>query len=101
MLDFLRAFLDAYPEFAENDLYITGESYGGHYVPAVAYEVWKYNRGGTGKRINFKGFAIGMLSVLGNVWSCRARPCITPCGDTQADSMSTSWTGCFAIFTHQ
>ena len=69
MLDFLRVFLDAHPKFARNDLYITGESYGGHYVPAVSHEVWKYNRGGSGKRIHLKGFAIGVLSVLENAGS--------------------------------
>ena len=33
---FLTKFLEANPEFKGRDLYITGESYAGHYIPAIA-----------------------------------------------------------------
>ena len=59
MLDFLQEFMAAHPELSNNDLYITGESYAGHYVPAVSHRVWKYNKQGGGQRIPFKGLAIG------------------------------------------
>ena len=37
MAIFLRGFLDQNPEFVNRDFFITGESYAGHYVPAIAY----------------------------------------------------------------
>jgi carboxypeptidase C (cathepsin A) len=44
MLDFLAEFREAHPAYFKNDLYVTGESYGGHYVPAVTYGIFKYNQ---------------------------------------------------------
>lgn len=66
MLDFLQEFFDAHPEVADNEVYVTGESYAGHYVPAVSHRIWKYNKAPTGMPINFKGLAIGaqLLKVL-------------------------------------
>eukprot|EP00898_Chlorokybus_atmophyticus_P001230 jgi/Chlat1/2107/Chrsp17S02698 len=44
MYDFLQEFLAVHPSLAGRDFFITGESYAGHYVPAVAYRVWKGNK---------------------------------------------------------
>jgi len=33
---FLRGFYEKYPEYMQNDLYLTGESFAGHYIPAIA-----------------------------------------------------------------
>jgi carboxypeptidase C (cathepsin A) len=46
-LDALAALLDFYskfPEFLTNELFISGESYGGIYVPYLAYQVNEYNK---------------------------------------------------------
>eukprot|EP00892_Ulva_mutabilis_P009379 jgi/Ulvmu1/6813/UM031_0016.1 len=59
MLDFLQEFMAAHPELADNDFYVTGESYAGHYVPAVSHRLWQFNKAGSGQHIPFKGFAIG------------------------------------------
>lgn len=59
MLDFLQEFMEAHPELAENEVYITGESYAGHYVPAVANRVYRAKELGEGTPINIKGAAIG------------------------------------------
>lgn len=56
---FLQAFYEAHPEFSENEFYVTGESYAGHYVPAVTGRIHQANKGNEGKSINLKGFAIG------------------------------------------
>jgi cathepsin A (carboxypeptidase C) len=37
MAIFLRGFLEQNPQFVGRDFYITGESYAGHYVPAISY----------------------------------------------------------------
>ena len=60
MLDFLQEFFDAHPEVATNEVFVTGESYAGHYVPAVSHRIWKYNQAPSGMPINFKGLAIGV-----------------------------------------
>lgn len=59
LYDFLQAFFTEHPEFAENDFYITGESYAGHYIPAFAARVHKGNIAKEELHINLKGFAIG------------------------------------------
>lgn len=53
-LNFLLRWLEAYPEYKSRDFFITGESYGGHYVPQLASLVL------TSKlKPNLKGIAIG------------------------------------------
>ncbi|CAK8576175.1 unnamed protein product [Lathyrus sativus] len=56
---FLQAFFKEHPELVKNEFYITGESYAGHYIPALASRVSKGNKNKEGININFKGFAIG------------------------------------------
>eukprot|EP00253_Pinus_taeda_P033117 PITA_33117 len=59
MYDFIQEFFKEHPKYAKNDLFITGESYGGHYVPAVTSRVHQGNKNNEGLPINLKGFAIG------------------------------------------
>ncbi|XP_071932759.1 serine carboxypeptidase-like [Coffea arabica] len=59
LYDFLQAFFRKHPEYAKNEFYITGESYAGHYVPALAGRVNQGNKNKEGILINLKGFAIG------------------------------------------
>ncbi|CDS04150.1 hypothetical protein LRAMOSA07105 [Lichtheimia ramosa] len=41
---FLQLFLGQFPEYASNPFHITGESYGGHYLPALASEIIAKNK---------------------------------------------------------
>mmetsp|Transcript_13756 Transcript_13756/g.47975 ORF Transcript_13756/g.47975 Transcript_13756/m.47975 type:complete len:450 (-) Transcript_13756:97-1446(-) len=59
MVKFIQALLTAHPEWQKLDFYITGESYGGHYVPAVSHAVWMANKAGEGIKVNLKGIGIG------------------------------------------
>lgn len=59
LYDFLQAFFAEHPEFSNNDFYITGESYAGHYIPALASRIHQGNKLNEGIHINLKGFAIG------------------------------------------
>ncbi|XP_059314691.1 serine carboxypeptidase-like [Lycium ferocissimum] len=59
LYDFLQAFFKAHPDYVNNDFYITGESYAGHYIPAFASRVHQGNKNNEGNYINLKGLAIG------------------------------------------
>ena len=54
-------FFEKFPHFNQSKLFITSESYGGHYMPTWADEIMKYNDAQTYSemRINFQGFAVG------------------------------------------
>ncbi|EIE20942.1 peptidase S10, serine carboxypeptidase [Coccomyxa subellipsoidea C-169] len=58
MLDFLKEFRAAHPSYFEAPLFVTGESYGGHYVPAVTYGIFEHNKVAK-EPFNLKGLAIG------------------------------------------
>eukprot|EP01047_Picozoa_sp_COSAG01_P028961 COSAG01_NODE_1966_length_8778_cov_41.983176_12_plen_332_part_00 len=50
----LRVWYSQFPEFATNDFFISGESYGGIYVPTLSQKVF-----GSGLFPQFKGFLVG------------------------------------------
>ena len=53
-------FLKLFPEYSKNPLYLTSESYGGHYIPMWACEVIDHNKDPTNCfKINLKGLVIG------------------------------------------
>jgi len=56
MATFLRGFLVENPQYEGRDFFITGESYAGHYVPAIAYYL---EMEATDVKLNLKGIAIG------------------------------------------
>merc|ERR1719421_1833545 len=51
---FLVELFKQLPQYAKLPLFISGESYAGHYIPAMAYKIFEKK-----KLTNFKGFAIG------------------------------------------
>lgn len=60
MLDFFRALYEARPELVGKDLWVTGESYGGHYVPAVSNRLFRASlQGEIVPPIPLRGLAIG------------------------------------------
>jgi len=56
---FMQLWLQLYPEYQKNDFYIAGESYGGHYVPQLAYTILMGNSKNTIVPINLKGILVG------------------------------------------
>jgi len=42
-LDAVLAWFNLYPEFGTNELYLSGESYAGVYVPYLAREIYNFN----------------------------------------------------------
>jgi serine carboxypeptidase-like clade 2 len=60
---FLQGFLQKYPQFAKTLFWITGESYGGHYVPELAKRIMDGNSQGKFPKINLEGI------MVGNAWT--------------------------------
>ena len=61
---FIVEYLKRYPQFAESPLFISGESYGGHYVPGATKAIVDYNNNAANvNKINIKGF------LVGNAWT--------------------------------
>ena len=60
---FLIKWLDRFPQYKGRDFYITGESYGGHYVPELANTIITNNKNTSGTIINLKGVAVSNLDT--------------------------------------
>ena len=55
----VRSFITKFPSFADREIYLSSESFGGHYMPLTAIEIMKNNNAGVTPKINFKGFMVG------------------------------------------
>lgn len=59
-LEALIQFFQRFPNMKNNDLYISGESYAGIYVPTLTSNILDYNtQQVSSKKINLKGFIVG------------------------------------------
>ncbi|AED93101.1 unnamed protein product [Arabidopsis thaliana] len=68
LYDFLQAFFKEHPNLAKDDFYITGESYAGHYIPALASRVHNGNEKKEGIVINLKVTDISLVTATAT-WS--------------------------------
>eukprot|EP01132_Coremiostelium_polycephalum_P005188 gene5188-6458_t len=59
LYNLLQQFFQVYPEYRNNDFYITGESYAGKYIPALAYYIYNQNQQSYNEKIKLTGIAIG------------------------------------------
>eukprot|EP01134_Creolimax_fragrantissima_P003214 CFRG3214T1 len=59
MQTFVEDFLQVNSYLRKNKFFVFGESYGGHYIPAVGASIHQYNKLGKGRYINLAGIAIG------------------------------------------
>lgn len=59
MWAFFQAFFQQYPQYSTQDFFLSGESYGGHYVPAISSYIVQQQSNGGEKVVNFKGCTIG------------------------------------------
>mmetsp|Transcript_62492 Transcript_62492/g.140927 ORF Transcript_62492/g.140927 Transcript_62492/m.140927 type:complete len:484 (-) Transcript_62492:85-1536(-) len=46
-------------KFAKNPFFVFGESYAGHYVPAVTHRIWQGIKNKEGLAVNLKGLSVG------------------------------------------
>lgn len=56
-LEFLIRWLERFPRYKGREVYLTGESYAGHYVPQLARQILAYNSK-TKHPINLKGIMV-------------------------------------------
>ncbi len=61
---FLQLFLSKYPQYAQLDFHVTGESYAGHYIPAIGKAISEHNSvidpdTKDAVKVNLKSLAIG------------------------------------------
>ncbi|KAK8473191.1 hypothetical protein PHAVU_001G073200 [Phaseolus vulgaris] len=56
---FLLKWYEKFPSYRTRELFLTGESYAGHYVPQLTNVLLDHNAGSTGFKFNIKGVAIG------------------------------------------
>ncbi|GAB9474564.1 Serine protease family s10 [Globisporangium polare] len=59
LYDALQQFFTKFPQLRENDFIISGESYGGVYVPTTARAIVEGNLKGDAPKINLKKFVVG------------------------------------------
>mmetsp|Transcript_29507 Transcript_29507/g.68033 ORF Transcript_29507/g.68033 Transcript_29507/m.68033 type:complete len:491 (-) Transcript_29507:49-1521(-) len=59
MYTFLQGFYKQFPQYENNAFFLFGESYAGHYVPAIAHRIWQGNKAKNGIHIPLAGIAIG------------------------------------------
>uniref|UniRef100_A0A6N2N618 Carboxypeptidase n=1 Tax=Salix viminalis TaxID=40686 RepID=A0A6N2N618_SALVM len=57
-LEFLVGWMNRFPRYKNREVYLTGESYAGHYVPQLARAIIMYNKRSK-HPINLKGFMVG------------------------------------------
>ncbi|OIW14475.1 hypothetical protein TanjilG_19891 [Lupinus angustifolius] len=59
MLLFFLKWYEKFPSYRLRELFLTGESYAGHYIPQLANAILDYNAHSTDFKFNIKGVAIG------------------------------------------
>ena len=57
--NFLQAFFEANPEYQKNAFFVFGESYGGHYAPAISSRIYNGNLANEGIKVNLQGVGVG------------------------------------------
>eukprot|EP00010_Vexillifera_abyssalis_P003638 CAMPEP_0201551920 /NCGR_PEP_ID=MMETSP0173_2-20130828/12139_1 /ASSEMBLY_ACC=CAM_ASM_000268 /TAXON_ID=218659 /ORGANISM="Vexillifera sp., Strain DIVA3 564/2" /LENGTH=441 /DNA_ID=CAMNT_0047962291 /DNA_START=38 /DNA_END=1363 /DNA_ORIENTATION=- len=59
MYVFLQRFFSLFPQFANNDFFLVGESYSGHYLPSLATRINQGNKASGTQKIPLQGMAVG------------------------------------------
>ncbi|KAF3959571.1 hypothetical protein CMV_015628 [Castanea mollissima] len=58
-LRFLINWLEEFPNYKDSELFLTGESYAGHYIPQLAALLMEYNKNPNIKPIKLRAIALG------------------------------------------
>ncbi|KXN71693.1 peptidase S10, serine carboxypeptidase, partial [Conidiobolus coronatus NRRL 28638] len=92
--EFLQRFFYTYPKYRNLDFHVTGESYGGHYIPAVGKAINDHNKSSSEDKINLKSIAIGngLTNPLIQYPYYITMACNSTYGAVIPQSMCDSWT---------
>lgn len=71
---FLLGFLKEFPQYANTPFWVSGESYGGHYVPNLANYIAGKNAEGATPQINLQGFLVRSSSSYAPHCPCTPLP---------------------------
>ncbi|KAE9587233.1 putative carboxypeptidase D [Lupinus albus] len=63
MVLFFLKWYEKFPSYRSRELFLTGESYAGHYIPQLANAILDYNAHSTDFKFNIKGIAATKISV--------------------------------------
>jgi cathepsin A (carboxypeptidase C) len=63
---FFQTFFQTFTQYQSSPLFIVGESYGGHYAPAIAHRVWQGNNNRHPNTIPLKLSGLGIGNGLTN-----------------------------------
>merc|ERR1712000_760142 len=55
----ITQFFQLFPDLADNDFYVTGESYAGKYVPSLGYKIYNMNQNSSNQFVKLAGISIG------------------------------------------
>ena len=69
------AFFDAFPEFKNRELYFTGESYAGLYIPMLSDRILNNTAEAKAHGVNLQGFMIGNGCPGWDVLTCTPYSC--------------------------
>merc|ERR1711991_1127921 len=59
VFNFLTGFFKKYPQYNGRDFFVTGESFGGRYVPSVSAYILRKAASGQGLPVTLKGVGVG------------------------------------------
>ncbi|CAH9081758.1 unnamed protein product [Cuscuta epithymum] len=63
MLIFMQKWYEKFPAFVDRPLFLTGESYAGHYIPQLASLMIDHNKEFKGQQFQIKGVAVTKMSM--------------------------------------
>ncbi|KAJ0723162.1 putative carboxypeptidase D [Helianthus annuus] len=68
MYTFFIEWYKKFPSFVSRELFLTGESYAGHYIPQLAVALLNHNEQCTDFKFNIKGLAVRFLTNYSAIW---------------------------------
>lgn len=80
----LQEWFKAYPEFAKNPFYMTGESYAGVYIPLAADRIMK---GENDINLQARGCITGCMVQLAGVFQLEVRSFVTCCSPRECQAL--------------
>lgn len=102
---FLRLFFSKYTKYGKNEFHVFGESYAGHYIPAIGAQIVESNKAAKVK-VNLKSLGIGngLVDPLNQYEFYAEMGCNSPdyppsLSDEDCESMRSKWPTCKSLIS--